>query len=172
MKKSETTPVEAASINPIRDQKNSPHRILVVDKDDYARQLNVEVLASLGYDVEVANNVAAGWAALQRNNYDLIIADNKTPDMTGIDMIGKLRAARISIPIIMITGNLPALKHNIEPWQKSDNMLQNPFSDDDLLEVVIKNLHMDDVHKRTPLRKNLPLTKTADRTDAEAKGSL
>jgi DNA-binding response OmpR family regulator len=128
----------------IRDQTNPSHRILVVDDDNDTRQLSVDVLVGSGYEVEGVKDGAAGWLALQAKNYDLVVTDNKMPNMTGIEMIAKLRTARMAVPIIMATGNLPThiIEHN--PWLKLDAMLQRPFSNEDLLKTVRNVLRGDD----------------------------
>ena len=115
---------------------NSPHRILVVDDDSDTRQLSLDVLAGAGYDVEAVKDGAAGWEALQAKSYDLIITDNKMPRMTGIEMIEKLRSARMAVPVIMATGYLPTHEFARKPWLKPDATLQRPFSNDDLLAAV------------------------------------
>jgi CheY-like chemotaxis protein len=122
---------------------NRPHRILVVDDDSDTRQLSVDVLVGSGYDVDAVIDGAAGWEALQASNYDLTITDNKMPRMTGIEMIEKLRSARMTLPVIMATGHLPMNEFARKPWLKPDATLQRPFSNDDLLEVVIKVLRPD-----------------------------
>jgi len=130
---------------PIRDPINPSRRILVVDDDNDTRQLSVDVLAGSGYDVEGVKDGAAGWKALQAdNNYDLIVTDNKMPNMTGIEMIAKLRSARIAVPVIMATGDLPLHEFARKPWLKPDAMLQRPFSNGELLETVRNVLHTDD----------------------------
>ncbi len=78
-----------------------PRRVLVVDDDSHTRQLSLEVLAGAGCEVEGVNDGAAGWEALQAKSYDLIITDNKMPKMTGMEMIEKLHAARMVVPVIM-----------------------------------------------------------------------
>ena len=122
------------------------HRILVVDDDSDTRQLSVDVLAGSGYDVEAVLDGAAGWEALQVNRYDLIITDNKMPRMTGIEMIEKLRSARMAVPVIMATGDLPTHEFARKPWLKPDAMLERPFSNDDLLETVKKVLRPDGIN--------------------------
>ena len=118
------------------------HRILVVDDDNDTRQLSVDVLAGSGYNIEIAKDGAAGWKALQSgHNYDLVVTDNKMPNMTGIEMIAKLRSARITVPVIMATEHLPAHVFARKPWLRPDATLQKPFSNDDLLETVKKVLH-------------------------------
>jgi two-component system, chemotaxis family, chemotaxis protein CheY len=133
---------------PVRVPLNPSHRILVVDDDNDTRQLSVDVLVASGYDVEDAKDGAAGWKALQAsNNFDLIVTDNKMPNMTGIEMIAKLRDARMTVPVIMATGILPMNEFAHKPWLKPDAMLQRPFSNDDLLATVKKVLRTDEGNK-------------------------
>ncbi len=129
------------AISPTRlYRSNPPSRILVVDDNSDTRQLSVDVLSGSGYDVEAVLDGAAGWEALQNAGYDLIITDNKMPRMTGLEMIEKLRSARMTLPVIMATGHLPLNEFARRPWLKPDAMLQRPFSTDDLLETVVKVL--------------------------------
>jgi CheY-like chemotaxis protein len=136
MKNSASITVEEPAIAPTRYQTNPPHRILVVDDNSDTRQLSVDVLTGSGYDVEAAKDGAAGWEALQADNYDLVITDNKMPRMTGIEMLEKVRFARMTIPAIMATGNLPTHEFARKPWLRPDATLERPFSNDDLLDTV------------------------------------
>jgi DNA-binding response OmpR family regulator len=139
---------EKPANGPGRNPINPSHRILVVDDDNNTRQFSVDVLVGSGYDVEDVKDGAAGWKALQAgNNYDLIVTDNKMPNMTGIEMIAKLRYARMTVPVIMATGILPMNEFAHKPWLKPDAMLQRPFSNDDLLATVKKVLRTDDSNK-------------------------
>jgi CheY-like chemotaxis protein len=135
------SPAENPTSAPIREQLNLSYRILVVDDDNNTRQHSVAVLVRSGYDVETAIDGAAGWKALQTNDYDLVVTDNQMPKMTGIEMIARLRSAAIPVPIIMATGNLPADIFEQDPWLKPDAMLERPFSDEDLLATVKNVLH-------------------------------
>jgi DNA-binding response OmpR family regulator len=132
----EITPVEETAAAPALGQMGPPYRILVVDDDSDTRQLSVDVLADSGYDVEAAKDGADGWKALQADNYDLVITDNKMPRMTGVEMIEKLRYARMAVPVIMATGNLPVYEFVRKPWLRPDAALQRPFSNEDLLATV------------------------------------
>jgi len=144
MKCIETTPIEEPAITIIPDHANSPPRILVVDDDSDVRQLSVDVLADSGYEVEGVKDGAAGWDALQNNSYDLIITDNKMPRMTGIEMLERLYAAGMSLPVIMATRILPTHEFARKPWLTPDATLQKPFSNVDLLATVKNVLHTDD----------------------------
>jgi DNA-binding NtrC family response regulator len=126
------------------EQSNSSRRILVVDDDNDVRQLSVDVLTDSGYEVEAAKDGAAGWEALQTNDFDLVITDNKMPRMTGIEMLEKLRAARMALPVIMATSHLPTHEFASKPWLRPDATLQRPFTNDDLLKTVKRVLRVDD----------------------------
>jgi CheY-like chemotaxis protein len=125
---------------PPQNKPNPPRRILVVDDDPNLRLLNSEVLIRHGYEVNVAEDGAAAWDELQANRYDLVITDNKMPRMTGIEMIEKLRSARMALPVIMATADLPMREFARKPWLKPNAMLSRPFPNDDLLEAVKKVL--------------------------------
>jgi YesN/AraC family two-component response regulator len=101
-------------------------------------------LVDCGFDVEEARDGADGWEALQTGHYDLVITDNTMPRMTGVEMIEKLRSARMTVPVIMATGFLPVFVFSRKPWLKPDAALTIPFSDNDLLTAVKRILDKDD----------------------------
>src|ERR1700720_4218278 len=84
-----------------RGGSNPPLRILVVDDDIAIRQLSAEVLIRSGYEVDAAADGAAAWRALNSDSYDLLITDPNVPELTGVELLKKLRAARMSLPVIM-----------------------------------------------------------------------
>ena len=62
---------------------NSDLQILLVDDDELIRQMMSRTLLASGYRVDTAEDGAAGWAALQRGNYDLLITDHNMPNLEG-----------------------------------------------------------------------------------------
>jgi len=123
---------------------NPPLRILVVDDDEDFRRLNAEVLIRSGYVVDAAEDGAAGWEALNANSYDLLVTDNSMPRLTGVELIKKLRTARMALPVIMATGTLPTHEFNRKPWLIPDATLLKPFTGDELLDTVRKVLRAND----------------------------
>ena len=92
---------------PLCREPNSLQRILVVEDDAAIRRVNTEILTYSGYQVDAAEDGAAAWDALQLNNYDLVVTDNDMPKVTGVELIQKLQAARMTLPVIMATGAPP-----------------------------------------------------------------
>src|ERR1700722_8747805 len=80
------------------------HRILVVEDDEDMRRLNTEVLKQFGYQVDAVEDGAIAWDTLQRNKYDLVVTDNAMPNLSGVELLRKLHAARMALPVIMATG--------------------------------------------------------------------
>ena len=140
LKDSQSAPVTARDPAPAQ----CAQRILVVDDDAATREVSVAVLVRSGYAVKAVPDGAAGWSALLTGSYDLILTDNQMPRMTGLEMIEKLRAARMTLPVIMATGALPVREFARRPWLKPDAMLERPFSTDELLATVKKILGTDD----------------------------
>jgi DNA-binding response OmpR family regulator len=139
-----------------RGQKTPSRRILVVDDDRDSRQLKTDLLTSSGYQVETANDGAAGWEALRTHDYDLVITDDHMPKMTGVEMIEKLYLSHKTVPVIMATGSLPTDAFVRRPWLKPEATLQKPFTIRDLLKVISNVLGADDKnedHGETPLPK-------------------
>ncbi len=117
-------------------ESNPPHRILVVDDDDSLRQLNMEVLSQNGYAVEAAADGDIAWVTLQENNYDLLITDQKMPRVSGVELLKKLRAARMALPVIMATGTVPQVEFALYPWLQPTAVLLKPYTIPELLGVV------------------------------------
>jgi two-component system cell cycle sensor histidine kinase/response regulator CckA len=120
------------------------HRILVVDDDISVRQLTTQMLIRFGYQVDAAEDGAAGWEALLAKRYDLLITDNSMPKVTGIEMVKKLHAAHMDMPIIMATAVLPQEEFILHPWLQAVPTLLKPFRGAELLSAVRKALSVRD----------------------------
>ncbi len=141
MKKLLEAPCDQAAPGPDGNRADSARRILVVEDDRELRQLNTQVLSHHGYAVDAAEDGAAAWEALQINRYDLLITDNNMPRLTGIELVKKLRSARMAFPIIMATGTVPTQELVQNPWLEPVAMLAKPYAPDQLLDTVKEVLH-------------------------------
>jgi two-component system, OmpR family, alkaline phosphatase synthesis response regulator PhoP len=119
------------------------NRILVVDDDIDLRLLSAEVLFRSGYQVDTAEDGETGWEALQARNYDLLITDNKMPKVSGVELVRKLRSARMALPVILATGAMPE-ELDRHPWLQLAATLLKPFTGEELLGTVKKVLRVTD----------------------------
>ena len=129
---------------------NPPRRILVVEDEPDIRRLNAEVLVSFGYHVDTAEDGNAGWEALHTSrhspeSYALLITDHAMPGLSGLALVKKARAARITLPVIVATGRLPMEDLMTRyPWLKPVAALVKPYSIGQLLRTVETALRMAD----------------------------
>jgi len=120
----------------LQGPKNLPCRILVVDEDRDLRRLYAEALARPGYQVDGAEDGFAGWEALQANHYNLLITEHDLPDLSGVELVRKLRAARMALPVVMAAGRLPKDELAQDPSLQFAATLLKPFAIDALLDTV------------------------------------
>jgi DNA-binding NtrC family response regulator len=78
-------------------------RVLVIDDDPGLSEVIEMLLEREGYAVERASTVKAGLKRVRAIELDLVIADLRLPDGTGLDAIPAIRARRPELPIIIIT---------------------------------------------------------------------
>jgi two-component system chemotaxis response regulator CheY len=133
-------PGDKAATTATPGQSSPLHRILVVDDDISVRQLNAEVLVQSGYQVDAAADGAAAWEILNTDSYDLLITDHNMPRLTGLELLKKLRAARMGLPAILISGAMPTEELSRNPSLQLAAMLLKPFSPEELLGTVEKVL--------------------------------
>lgn len=123
-------------IAPRPSRPTAAHRILLVDDDHELRALNAEMLTIAGYDVDTAEDGAAAWESLETGDHSLLITDNHMPRMSGLELLKKLRAARMNLPVIMASGTIPAWEFAQRPWLRPAATLQKPYHVRTLLQAV------------------------------------
>ncbi len=114
----------------------------MVEDEPEIRRLNAVVLKDSGYEVDTADDGMTGWYALHAtcqapDSYDLLITDYNMPGLTGLDLVERLRAAHMALPVIMASGTLPMEKlMNRDDWLQPLATLPKPYSVEQLLGTV------------------------------------
>jgi two-component system chemotaxis response regulator CheY len=98
------------------------------------------MLLRSGYQVDAAEDGAAGWDALQAHRYDLMITDNNMPNICGVELLKMLHSARMTLPVIMASGAIPTEELSRHPGLQLAATLLKPFTPDELLGTVKKVL--------------------------------
>ncbi len=80
-------------------------RILVVDDSITVREVERNLLANNGYDVDVAVDGAEGWNAVRAGQYALVVTDVDMPRMNGIELVANIkRHERLhSLPVMIVS---------------------------------------------------------------------
>ena len=77
-------------------------KILVIDDDEFIRELLAKTLVSYSYTVEVATDGQTGLMLVATYTYDLIISDVSLPKLDGINLCRELRAKGDRTPILLL----------------------------------------------------------------------
>ena len=115
---------------------NLRSRLLVVDDKPLILHLVTLVLNEAGYEVDTAEDGAIAWDLLQLTHYDLLITDNDMPHVSGIELLKKIYAAHMSLPVIMLSGTMPTDELARQPWLEPTARLLKPFVLVEFLETV------------------------------------
>jgi two-component system response regulator AtoC len=78
-------------------------RILVIDDEKLIRWTLEQHLVKEGYEVVTADTAEKGLAIINDEAPDLVLLDNRLPEMTGLELLEKLNAQERGLMIIMIT---------------------------------------------------------------------
>ncbi|MCK5836128.1 MAG: chemotaxis response regulator CheY [Desulfobacula sp.] len=118
-------------------------KILIVDDFATMRRILKNILKQLGFkNFLEADDGSTAWKELQDKTVDLIISDWNMPEMTGLELLKKVRAsdAYKATPFLMVTAE--AQKQNvIEAVQAGvSNYLVKPFTAEAVSEKLEKIL--------------------------------
>lgn len=112
---------------------NNDRRILVVDDDANLRKTITEILRIKGYDAVATGTGTEGVAEAARDFVNVALIDLKLPDMSGIEVMERIKLATPLCEVIILTGHA-SLDTAIEAINKGAfSYLMKPYEMDDLL---------------------------------------
>jgi len=79
-------------------------KVLIVDDDPGIRNTISELIQELGYKSETASDGVEALGLLDSGPYLCVFTDIMMPNMSGLELIRKIKAQDVSLPIIVITG--------------------------------------------------------------------
>ena len=80
-------------------------RLLVIDDDPEVREVTVETLRALGFDVVSAESAKLGLDILQSGvRLDLVVTDFSMPEMNGVEFIRHAHRSHPGLPCLLVTG--------------------------------------------------------------------
>lgn len=85
---------------------NKDMKILVVDDHESMRRIVKQILMDIGFtNIEMADDGATAYPMLLNGNFDFLVTDWNMPQMTGIDLLRKVRANDTlkAMPVLLVT---------------------------------------------------------------------
>jgi len=111
-------------------------RVLVVEDEARLARLISRVLKEEGYAVETESNGRQALLRALAEEFDLLIVDWMLPEMSGVRLVKRLRAAEVGTPAIMLTAR-DQIEDRVEGLDAgADDYLPKPFAFPELLARV------------------------------------
>ena len=115
----------------------SLNRILLVDDDDDNLTMVAHGLRKIGFHVECAKDGEDGWLALLTGDFDAIITDNNMPRLTGIELIRRIRAFPLSLPVILMSSCLPTGEMGLSGLLSPGGAIEKSLSFNELVTQIV-----------------------------------
>ena len=78
-------------------------KILVIDDELSIREMLQIFLRREGFEVKVARSGEDGLESIRKEDFDVIVSDIRMPDMSGIDLLRRVRSESASGQFILLT---------------------------------------------------------------------
>lgn len=78
-------------------------RVLIIENDENQSELLSDVLNAKKYQTDIAENLKDGKYYVSIRNYDLIVANWKLSDLSGVEIINQIKEKTPKVPIVIIS---------------------------------------------------------------------
>jgi DNA-binding response OmpR family regulator len=103
-------------------------RILVIEDEDEVSRFLTRGLTAERFAVDTARDGKSGWELAQTHQYDLIILDLMLPQLSGGEVLRKIRRANSQVPVLVLTAR-DSLGDKVEHFEAgADDYLTKPFA--------------------------------------------
>jgi EAL domain-containing protein (putative c-di-GMP-specific phosphodiesterase class I) len=115
-------------------------RVLVLDDDVLVGQTTARLLERAGHSVELLHDPEQALVRLSGGEFDLVVSDISMPQMTGIELLHRVRSAANDVPVVFVTGT-PRLEDAMRAMELGAfRYLTKPVDRDALASAVSEGL--------------------------------
>jgi DNA-binding NtrC family response regulator len=113
-------------------------KILIADDERHIAEGLQMLLADDGFEVDIATDGAAAWELIEKGEYSLVLADLMMPEIDGLELFSRMREAKITSEMIIITGkgSIDTAKEAMR--EGAYDYLEKPLKIDRLKELIPK----------------------------------
>jgi len=127
-------------------------RILVVEDEKKVADIVARGLKAERYAVDVAHDGRNAWELAQACDYDLVILDLMLPEMSGAEVLQKVRQKNSRVPILILTAR-DGMDDKVKNFEAgADDYLTKPFAFAELIVRVKALLRRGPVNRSSVLR--------------------
>ncbi|HVS81120.1 MAG TPA: ATP-binding protein [Pyrinomonadaceae bacterium] len=122
-------------------------RVLVVDDEDYVRELLRDILDSLGHQVVEAEDGFKALELFDSQAFDAVFTDISMPGMSGWELARLIRERNSEIPLAILSGWGEAISSDEQKAAKVNWIVAKPFLIERIAEIVKE---ISERHLQTP----------------------
>lgn len=111
-------------------------KILIVEDETRLAEAIAQLLSRENYNTEIAYDGEDGYELLMTGDFDLVLLDIMLPSMDGMTLLKRIREARVSIPVLMLTARNKTSEKINGLDTGADDYLAKPFDSGELLARV------------------------------------
>jgi signal transduction histidine kinase len=115
-------------------------RVLLVEDDELVLTTTAQLLEELGARVTQARSAEDAFRRLERESFDLIIADYRLPGSSGVELVSRARQRRPEMAAAIITGD-PSIEELKRLVDFDTEVIQKPVRADRLARLFSKVTH-------------------------------
>ena len=146
--------------------------LLVEDEEKLARMVELE-LRYEGYQVDKSFDGRSGLERALSGEYDLVLLDIMLPQLSGMEVLRRLRKEGVQLPVIMLTARDSVVDKVSGLDSGADDYITKPFAIEELLARIRAALRKRPAQAAEPPRSLLtagPLTMDTDRHEVSVNG--
>jgi len=117
-------------------------KVLVVDDEPDMADSIRDMLERYGHQVVVETKSTRAVQLAVAEQPDLVLTDLRMPDLDGLELLDRLRASNMNMPVIVITGYASTDAASRAKAHGATDFLTKPFSPDELRRRVEKALSL------------------------------
>ena len=111
-------------------------KVLVVDDEDFHRELMQKLLSRLGYEVAVAESAEEAFNFLKKEKFPVIITDLIMLEMDGVEFCQMLRETDTKTVVIALSGHTELYDRERLIEAGFDNHLTKPFKIETISQAI------------------------------------
>jgi two-component system response regulator AtoC len=119
--------------------------VLIVDDEESARRLCVEILDSLGFETQEAESAHRALAILESGHVDIVLSDVRMPGMNGMELLKIIKQKYPETEVVLVTG-YGTIQDSVEAMKLGAyDYITKPFSIEDFkhtFERLIEKLEL------------------------------
>jgi CheY-like chemotaxis protein len=110
--------------------------VLVIDDEPFVRDTLGDILRQQHHDVVVADDGVSGLARFREGTFDLVMTDLAMPGMSGWQVAQAVKAARPTVPVVLVTGWGVEVQADELQTHGVDRVMTKPFRYEDVQAVL------------------------------------